>query len=98
MGSMDKEQALKLLDAAFDAGGNFIDTSDSYQNTQSESWIGEWMEQRAVRYRVVVARVSSRSRRSMASAPSRGLRSLTSWRRRRMCFQSSADGNRAPAR
>ena len=26
MGSMDKEQSFKLMDAYFDAGGNFIDT------------------------------------------------------------------------
>ena len=29
MGSMDKEQSFKLLDAYFDAGGNFIDTANS---------------------------------------------------------------------
>lgn len=27
MGSMDKESSFKLLDAFYDAGGNFIDTS-----------------------------------------------------------------------
>lgn len=29
MGSMDKESSMKLLDAFFDAGGNFIDTSNN---------------------------------------------------------------------
>ena len=29
MGSMDKEQSFKLLDAFYDAGGNFIDTANS---------------------------------------------------------------------
>ena len=29
MGSMNKEQSFKLLDAYFDAGGNFIDTSSN---------------------------------------------------------------------
>ena len=29
MGSMDKEQSFKLLDAYFDAGGNFIDTANN---------------------------------------------------------------------
>lgn len=29
MGSMDKEQSFKLLDAYYDAGGNFIDTSNN---------------------------------------------------------------------
>ena len=28
MGSMDKEQSFKLLDAYFDAGGNIIDTAN----------------------------------------------------------------------
>lgn len=29
MGSMDKESSFKLLDAFYDAGGNFIDTANS---------------------------------------------------------------------
>lgn len=29
MGSMDKEASFKLLDAFFEAGGNFIDTSNN---------------------------------------------------------------------
>ena len=29
MGSMDKESSFRLLDAFFDAGGNFIDTSNN---------------------------------------------------------------------
>lgn len=29
LGAMDKESAFKLLDAYFDAGGNFIDTAPS---------------------------------------------------------------------
>ena len=28
MGAMDKESSFKLLDAYFDAGGNFIDTAN----------------------------------------------------------------------
>ncbi|KAH7042769.1 NADP-dependent oxidoreductase domain-containing protein [Macrophomina phaseolina] len=44
---MDKTQPFKLLDAYFDAGGNFID--------QSEQWIGEWMEKRGNRDQVVIA-------------------------------------------
>jgi Aldo/keto reductase family len=32
MGSMDKEASFKLLDAFYDAGGNFIDTANNYQN------------------------------------------------------------------
>ena len=29
MGSMNKEQSFRLLDAFYDAGGNFIDTANS---------------------------------------------------------------------
>ena len=29
MGSMDKESSFRLLDAFFDAGGNFIDTANN---------------------------------------------------------------------
>ncbi len=43
-----------LLDAYFDAGGNFFDSSNGYQNEDSEKWLGEWMEARGVRERCVV--------------------------------------------
>jgi len=55
MGSMNKEQSFKLLDAFFDAGGNFIDTASNYQNEQSETWIGEWMKERKNRDLMVIA-------------------------------------------
>ncbi|KAI1395817.1 Aldo/keto reductase [Hypoxylon fuscum] len=55
MGSIDKEKSFKLLDAYFEAGGNFIDTSNNYQNEESETWIGEWIKLRKNRDRLVVA-------------------------------------------
>ncbi|KAF2861570.1 aryl-alcohol dehydrogenase [Piedraia hortae CBS 480.64] len=55
MGSMSKEQSFKLLDAFYDAGGNFIDTANNYQNEQSETWIGEWMKERDNRDYMVIA-------------------------------------------
>ncbi|UKZ76755.1 Putative aryl-alcohol dehydrogenase aad14 [Trichoderma virens FT-333] len=55
MGSMDKESSFKLLDAFYDAGGNFIDTANNYQNEQSESWIGEWAAKRGIRDQLVIA-------------------------------------------
>lgn len=55
MGSMDKEESFKLLDFFFDAGGNFIDTANNYQNEESETWIGEWMAARKNRDQVVIA-------------------------------------------
>lgn len=55
MGSMDKESSFKLLDAYFEAGGNFIDTACNYQNEQSEEWLGEWMAARKNRDQIVLA-------------------------------------------
>lgn len=55
MGSMDKEQSFKLLDAFYDAGGNFIDTANAYQNETSEMFLGEWMEERGIRDQMVIA-------------------------------------------
>ena len=55
MGSMDKESSFKLLDAYYEAGGNFIDTANNYQNEQSELWIGEWMKKHDNRDMIVLA-------------------------------------------
>lgn len=55
MGSMDKEHSFKLLDAYFEAGGNFIDTANNYQSEESEAWLGEWMASRKNRDQLVVA-------------------------------------------
>ncbi|KAH8112134.1 aryl-alcohol dehydrogenase [NADP+] [Phellopilus nigrolimitatus] len=55
MGSMDKESSFKLLDAFYEAGGNFIDTANSYQNETSEAFIGEWAEKRSIRDQLVIA-------------------------------------------
>ncbi|KAL1948551.1 hypothetical protein VTO73DRAFT_12626 [Trametes versicolor] len=54
-GEMNKESSLKLLDAFYEAGGNFIDTANNYQNGTSEQFIGEWMEERGIRDQMVVA-------------------------------------------
>ncbi|KAI1116092.1 aryl-alcohol dehydrogenase [Nemania sp. NC0429] len=55
MGSMNKEQAFELLDAFFQKGGNFIDTSNNYQDEESERWIGEWLATRKNRDQIVLA-------------------------------------------
>lgn len=55
MGSMDKEASFKLLDAFVEAGGNFIDTANNYQDEQSETWLGEWMAARKNRDQLVLA-------------------------------------------
>lgn len=55
MGSMNKENSFKLLDAFVDAGGNFIDTANNYQDDDSEKWLGEWMKERDNRDSIVLA-------------------------------------------
>ncbi len=54
-GAMDKTSSFALLDAYYAAGGNFIDTANSYQDGTSEAFIGEWMEKRGIRDQMVVA-------------------------------------------
>ncbi|KAJ7084654.1 Aldo/keto reductase [Mycena belliarum] len=55
MGEMDKDSSFKLLDAYFDNGGNFIDTSNHYQDETSEMFVGEWAEKRNIRDQLVIA-------------------------------------------
>ncbi len=55
MGAMDRESSFKLLDAYYDAGGNFIGTANNYQEGSSEEFIGEWMEKRGIRDQMVIA-------------------------------------------
>ncbi|KAG5653658.1 hypothetical protein H0H81_011618 [Sphagnurus paluster] len=55
MGSMDKDSSFKLLNAYYDAGGNFIDTANNYQDETSEKFIGEWAETRGIRDQLFIA-------------------------------------------
>lgn len=36
MGFVEEEKSFQLVDAYADAGGNFIDTADNYQDEQSD--------------------------------------------------------------
>lgn len=58
----DREQSFAVLDAYAAAGGNFVDTADSYSTWvegnsggESETVIGEWVKARANRDDVVIA-------------------------------------------
>jgi aryl-alcohol dehydrogenase-like predicted oxidoreductase len=55
MGKQTKENSFKILDAFYDAGGNFIDTANNYQDEQSETLLGEWMVKRQNRSQMVIA-------------------------------------------
>lgn len=55
MAPMTKAQVETILDAYVARGGNFVDTALNYQDGQSVKWLGEWMEKRGCRERLVVA-------------------------------------------
>jgi aryl-alcohol dehydrogenase-like predicted oxidoreductase len=57
-----KEDSFAVMDYAFEHGLNFIDTADIYSfwvegndGGVAESWIGEWLESRQARDRVIIA-------------------------------------------
>jgi aryl-alcohol dehydrogenase-like predicted oxidoreductase len=53
----DEPQSFAVLDAYTDAGGNFVDTANSYlvEHGASETIIGRWMAERGNRDRIVLA-------------------------------------------
>ncbi|KAK8850717.1 hypothetical protein IAR55_004637 [Kwoniella newhampshirensis] len=53
--ALNTEEAFKFLDYFYEAGGNFIDTANFYQDGQSEMIIGEWIEKRGLRDEIVLA-------------------------------------------
>ncbi|KAL9583806.1 MAG: hypothetical protein Q9212_002500 [Teloschistes hypoglaucus] len=56
MGAMDKKTVFQVLDFYKDQGGNFIDAANTYQNEQSETWIGEWLASKpGLRDQMVIA-------------------------------------------
>lgn len=55
MGTCSKETAFEMLDYFKANGGNFIDTANSYQNEESEMWLGEWLVERGCRDEMVIA-------------------------------------------
>ncbi|WWD20886.1 hypothetical protein CI109_105363 [Kwoniella shandongensis] len=54
-GSLDLKQSFEFLDYFYQAGGNFIDVANNYQDEQSEMILGEWMESREIRDEIVLA-------------------------------------------
>ncbi|KAI9660216.1 MAG: hypothetical protein M1831_003523 [Alyxoria varia] len=70
LGPCDKNTTFEMLDFFYESGGNFIDTANNYQNEESETWIGEWMEQRGVRDEIVLAtKYTTYFKKGMADAP-----------------------------
>ncbi|TPX34502.1 hypothetical protein SmJEL517_g02863 [Synchytrium microbalum] len=55
LGECSKDEAFKIMDTFYEAGGNFIDTANNYQGGESEQWVGEWMKARGNRDEIVIA-------------------------------------------
>jgi aryl-alcohol dehydrogenase-like predicted oxidoreductase len=51
----DRGTARELFNAYIERGGNLIDTADLYTNGISEQWVGEFVRERQLRDRVVIA-------------------------------------------
>lgn len=51
----DQTTAQRLFDLYVDAGGNFVDTADLYTAGTSEAWLGQFIAERGLRDRMVVA-------------------------------------------
>ena len=51
----DRETARAMIDAYVEAGGNFFDTADLYTGGTSETWLGEFIAERGLRDRAVIA-------------------------------------------
>src|SRR5271155_3913138 len=50
-----RDAALAMFDRYIEAGGNFVDTADIYAGGQSEALVGEFLELRNIRDRMVVS-------------------------------------------
>jgi aryl-alcohol dehydrogenase (NADP+) len=72
----DEEESFAVLDSYAGAGGNFIDTADSYSawvpghvGGESETIIGRWMASRGVRDRMIIATKAGRAPGRLGLAP-----------------------------
>lgn len=51
----DETEAFRIMDRFVDAGGNFFDTADSYNQGESERILGKWLKQHGRRSSLVIA-------------------------------------------
>lgn len=51
----DEAEAAATFDAYLDAGGNFVDTAETYSEGRSEEYVGRFIKHRGLRDRVVLA-------------------------------------------
>jgi aryl-alcohol dehydrogenase-like predicted oxidoreductase len=55
MGECSKGTVFEIPDLYYCQGGNFIDTANSYQEGETEEWLGEWLSTRKNRDEIVLA-------------------------------------------
>ncbi|KAH6984292.1 hypothetical protein BKA56DRAFT_670829 [Ilyonectria sp. MPI-CAGE-AT-0026] len=48
IGSVEEEKSFQLVDASADAGGNFIDAANNYQDERSDEYNGKLMAARGI--------------------------------------------------
>src|SRR4249919_2214831 len=67
-----EEEALRIMDAAWELGITAFDTADAYGGGRSETWIGEWLATKdaAVRERIVI---ETKTFNPMSTGADRGL-------------------------
>lgn len=53
--SSGKAEAQTIFHRYIDAGGNFFDTANAYQNGESEIWLGDFIKQAANRDRLIIS-------------------------------------------
>ncbi|TIS05394.1 MAG: aldo/keto reductase, partial [Mesorhizobium sp.] len=51
----DRETSRAMFDAYVEAGGNFFDTADLYTGGTAETWLGEFVAERGLRDKAVIA-------------------------------------------
>ncbi len=51
----EKDTARQIFNRYVESGGNFVDTADLYTNGVSEQWMGEFIRERQLRARIVLA-------------------------------------------
>lgn len=72
-GAVDEQESFKILDTFVEAGGNFIDTANNYQNEESETYIGNWFTARKNRDLLFLATKFTNSFRQHELGPGRSV-------------------------
>lgn len=72
-GAVDEQESFKILDTFVEAGGNFIDTANNYQNEESETYLGNWFTARKNRDQLFLATKFTNSFRQHELGPGRSV-------------------------